>query len=322
LGGGKPARCRLLIVVVNTGGNSFKRHLDSEILERARRQHGHVARRQLLELGVGPGLIAGRLAAGAWVAVHRGVYCIGPRRNDPVARAAAAVLACGPGAVLSHEWAATLWGFLPRWSGPIEVTTTVKRAHPGITSHRCQSLEPRDLSRQRGVPITSPARTALDIAPRLSTKQLTRLVNDALRDKDLRPASLQDVLERNRYHPGTRLLRPFVDSPHNPTHSDFEDDFLAFCEKYGLPRPEINFPFNGRKLDAFFPEHGVIVECDGWSFHNTREAFEDDRERDADHLDHGLVTVRLTKPRFDQAPEREAARLHRILRRQLAARAR
>jgi hypothetical protein len=53
---------------------------------------------------------------------------------------------------------------------------------------------------------------------------------------------LQDVLERNRYHPGTRLLRPFVDSPHNPTHSDFEDAFLAFCEQYGLPRPEVNFP--------------------------------------------------------------------------------
>jgi hypothetical protein len=273
-----------------------------------------VARWQLLELGVGQGLIAGRLEAGAWVAVHRGVYCIGPRRNDPVSRAAAAVLACGRGAVLSHGSAASLWGFVRRWSSPLEVTAKDRRNRPGITTHRCQSLLPRDVTRQLGVPTTSPARTALDIAPRLSKRQLTRLVNDALREKDLRPASLRDVLERNRYHPGAKLLRPLVDSPHNPTHSDFEDAFLAFCEKYGLPRPVVNFPFNGRKLDALFPEHGLIVECDGWDFHNTQQAFEDDRERDADHLDHGLVTIRLTKQRFDETPDREAARLHRILR--------
>jgi very-short-patch-repair endonuclease len=75
----------------------------------------------------------------------------------------------------------------------------------------------------------------------------------------------------------------------------------------------VNFPFNGRRLDAFFPEHGVIVECDGWEFHKSREAFEEDRERDADHLDNGLITVRLTKTRFDASPDREAARLKRIL---------
>ncbi|MGH2891772.1 MAG: hypothetical protein ACRDPM_00695 [Solirubrobacteraceae bacterium] len=83
----------------------------------------------------------------------------------------------------------------------------------------------------------------------------------------------------------------------------------------GSPSPEINYPFNGRQLDAFFPEYGVIVELDGWHFHKHREAFEHDRGRDADHLDHGLVTVRLTKTRFRDAPDHEAARLKRILRR-------
>ena len=195
----------------------------------------------------------------------------------------------------------------------MEVTTKAKRTRPGITTHRCQSLEPRDVTRQHGVPTTSPARTALDIAPRLSHKQLTRLVNDARHDGYLRPSSLQDVMDRNRYHPGTKLLEPFVDSPHNPTNSGFEDDFLAFVDKYGLPRPEINFPFNGRKLDAFWPEYGVIVECDGWDFHKDRDMFEDDRERDADHLDHGLITVRITKRRLTAMPDREAARLKRIL---------
>ena len=92
-----------------------------------------------------------------------------------------------------------------------------------------------------------------------------------------------------------------------------EDDFLAFVAKYGLPEPEINFPFNGRQLDAFFPEHGVIVERDRWEFHKDKKAFEDDRERDADHLDQGLSTVRITKQRLKTTPDHEAARLTRIL---------
>ena len=294
-------------------GNSSKIRLDPEILDLARRQHGHVARWQLLELGASDGLIRGRLASGAWVTVHVGVYCIGPRRNDPISRAAAAVLACGRGAALSHASAASLWGFVSRWSFPLEVTSKDRRDRPDISTHRCQSLQPRDVTRQHGVSTTSPARTVLDIAPRLTAKQLTRLVNDARHDGHLRPSSLQDVMDRNRFHPGTKLLEPFVDSPHNPTSSGFEDDFLAFVDKYGLPRPEINFPFNGRKLDAFWPEHGVIVECDGWEFHKDREMFEDDRERDADHLDHGLITVRITKRRLTAMPDREAARLKRIL---------
>jgi hypothetical protein len=151
--------------VADSEGNSFKILLDSKILDLGRRQHGHVARFQLLELGVSQGLIAGRLASGAWVAVHLGVYCIGPRRNDPLSRAAAAVLACGRGAALSHASAASLWGFLPRWSFPLEVTSKDRRERPDITTHRCQSLQPRDVIRHRGVPTTTRARTTLDIAP-------------------------------------------------------------------------------------------------------------------------------------------------------------
>jgi hypothetical protein len=134
------------------------------------------------------------------------------------------------------------------------------------------------------VPTTTPARTILDLAPRLSPTQLTRLVNDERREGRVRPTALQDVIARNPYHPATKLLRPFAQTTTNPTASPFEDDFLAFITKYGLPIPEMNFPSNARKLDAYFPEHGVIVKCDGWKFHNHQQAFEDDRERDTDHL--------------------------------------
>jgi hypothetical protein len=279
----------------------------------AGRQHGHVTRRQLLDLGVSRGLITGRLESGAWVAVHQGVYCIGPRRNDPVSRAAAAVLACGPGALLSHESAASLWGFFRRWSFPLHVTARAERERPGIVTHRCRSLHRADNSLQHGVRVTAAARTVLDIAPGLPAKKLTRLVNDTRRENHLGLDALRDVLDRNPYHPGTKLLRPFLEEPGNPTDSEFEDAFRAFIAKYELPTPVINIDRKAGRADAFFPEHGLIVELDGWEFHKDRQAFEDDRERDAENLRIGVATMRITRDRFDNSADREAARLREIL---------
>jgi hypothetical protein len=277
-----------------------------------------VSRVQLLELGLSKGGIEWRLGSGSLVARYVGVYALAPARMDAQALIAAAVLAGGPAAVASHGSAAWLWSFLPHYEPPPEISLPTGDRRPRhILTHRCPSLQPRDITLQRGVRTTTPARTALDIAPSLTIKVLTRLVNDQRRDGNLRIAALMDVLDRNPRHVGTKLLMPFVENPRNPTNSPFEDDFLAFCAKYGLPRPEINFPFNGRKLDAYFPDHGLIVETDGWEFHKDREAFEQDRERDTDHLDHGLPTVRIT-----ETPDHEAARLHRILRRLAASRPR
>jgi hypothetical protein len=299
--------------VADSEGNSFKIRHGSEILELARRQHGHVARWQLLGLGVSQGLIQGRLDSRAWTSVHKGVYCIGPRRNDPISRAAGAVLACGQGAVLSHESAASLWGLLPRWEFPLHVTAQGRRERPGITGHRCPSLAPRDVTRQHGVPTTTRARTVLDVAPGLTAKALTRLVNDALRSRHLRRAALQDVISRSPLHPGTKLLKPFAEATTNPTNSTFEDDFLVFVEKYNLPTPLINVRVNGRQVDAYFPEHRLIVETDGWEFHKDHAAFEDDRDRDAENLRSGISTVRITRDRFDTSPDYEAARLLEIM---------
>jgi hypothetical protein len=80
------------------------------------------------------------------------------------------------------------------------------------------------------------------------------------------------------YHPGTKLLRPFVDDPANPTASHLEDLFRAFIKKYDLPVPIINFNLRRKQPDAYFPEHNLIVELDGWHFHKDRQAFETDRE--------------------------------------------
>jgi hypothetical protein len=279
----------------------------------AQRQHGHVTRRQLLGLGVGRGAITSSLESGRYVAVHWGVYCIGPRRNDPVSRAAAAVLACGPGALLSHQSAASLWGLLARWSFPLHVTARGERERPGILTHRCQSLNSSDNSLQLGVKVTSRARTVLDIAPHLTQKQLTRLVNDARRNHHLGLDALNDVITRNPRHPGTKLLKPFIDDPSNPTASHLEDLFRAFIKRYNLPEPVINFNLRRKQPDAYFPEHNLIVELDGWEFHNDRHAFETDRERDAENLRHGTPTIRMTEQRLTHAHQREAQRIREIL---------
>ena len=244
------------------------------------------------------------------------MYCQAPARQDPQALIAAAVLAGGPDAVASHASAAWLWGFLTRYDPTPEITLTTGDRRPRhILTHRCPSLQPRDITHQRGVPSTSPARTALDLAPRLTARQRRRLVNDGRLNGYLRLPALEEVLQRNPYHPGTTLLRPFVENPRNPTRSPFEDDFLAFIQKYNLPTPQINVDVNGREVDAYFPEANLIVELDGWDTHQDHDAFEDDRERDADHLDHGHSTLRITKQRLTTTPDHEAARLHRIVNR-------
>ncbi len=163
-------------------------------------------------------------------------------------------------------------------------------------------------------PTTSPAPGPSSTSHRgLAAKARTRLVNDGRLNGYLRLDALQDVLDRNRYHPGTKLLTSFADSSSgNPTRSPFEDDFLAFIAKHGLPTPQINVRLNGREVDAFFPEANLIVECDGWEFHNDRQAFEDDRERDAENLRHGLRTMRITKDRLELTPGYEAERLMEI----------
>jgi hypothetical protein len=288
--------------------------LNAAIRECARRQCGNVTRTQLLELGLSKGGIEWRLRNGSLVVRYTGVYCLAPVRQDAHALIAAAVLAGGPHAVASHGSAAWLWGFLTHWTPPPEIILTNGDRRPrGILTHRCPSLRPRDVTHQRGVATTSRSRTVLDLAPHLSEKQLTRLVNDQLRDGSLRVAALTDILHHNPRHPGAKLLTPFADNHLNPTRSEFEDDFLAFTARYGLPTPQINVWVNGREVDAFFPEHNLIVECDGWAFHKDRHAFEDDRERDAEHLRHGTPTVRVTQQRLNHTPDREAARLQEIL---------
>jgi Transcriptional regulator, AbiEi antitoxin len=279
----------------------------------ARRQHGNITRPQLNHLGIDDAAIAHRVARGRLFRVHRGVYAVGRPPSTPLELAAAAVLACGPTAVLSHQSALALWGFARSWPQPPIVTVTGDRRRPDITVYRRPSLARADIRTQLGIRATSAARTVMDCLPGLDEKPRTRLVNDALRSRFLTRSQLADTRARHPRHPGARLLDPFLDRTDGPTFSDLEDEFLAFCQAHGLPRPQVNTRAAGRIVDATFAAERLIVELDSWEFHQDRAAFEDDRERDANALDTGFETIRITSRRLSERAESEAARLHRIL---------
>src|SRR5436305_1699960 len=255
---------------------------DQLIAALAARQLGHVARWQLLELGLTPNMIDYRIRVGRLHVVYPGVYAVGHRRWAPIDLAAAAVLACGKGAVLSDFSAAALWGFIKRWPEQPEVCVARDRRPRGIQVHRRQDLSRREKTRQLGIPVTTPARTVLDCAPRLTDAPLTRYVNDALLSLFLHEGELNDVIERHPKHPVAARLRPFLTRKGGPTRSELEDRFVAFCHKHRLPQPETNVPMNGRVVDAFFREERVIVEIDSYEFHSDRTTFELDRAKDAE----------------------------------------
>jgi hypothetical protein len=168
-------------------------HLSLEIATTAGRQAGHITRGQLRALGANDMLIGRWCQAGRLLRVHAGVYAVGYRRVEPVAIAMAAVLACGDGALLSHDSAAALWGWR-RWPRTPEVTSTVARRRPGIRTHRTRSLPRAERDWQLGVPVTSPERTIREIESRLTRKQFRRMVKDARQARRLDDAAVTRLL--------------------------------------------------------------------------------------------------------------------------------
>jgi hypothetical protein len=263
-----------------------------------------------MSLGLGRGAISYRRGKQRLIAVHDGVYALGYVRRDPRARAAAAVLACGEGALLSHDSAAALWG-MGRWPSTPEVTVASKRARPGIRIHRSRTIARRDRRRHHGIAVTSPARTALDIAPRITRRELAKAVNDAENAGYLRTRDVLEILRRLPRAPGAAALRWVAGA--GDLRSPLEYDFVVLAAKHGLPPPVTNVRVAGHLVDALFAEERVIVELDSWGFHRDRVSFEDNRERDAATLTAGYITIRLTSERWSTDPQREAARLQDIL---------
>lgn len=243
------------------------------------------------------------IARGELIRVHAGVYAVGYVRVEPVARAMAAVLACGEGAVLSHDSAAALWG-LRRWPDTPEVTTPNHVRRPHVTTHRSRTLQRTDRRVQLQIPTVSAGRAIFDIASRLSDKQLTRATQDARHEGRLKPTDLHRLLRR------CPRLQQLVDPTQNPTKSDFEDDLKRWLTRHGLPIPIINTKVNGHEVDALYPEQKVILELDSWPYHKDYPQWRSDRDRDGENLAFGgFRTLRIP----EQLTDTKATQLRAIL---------
>jgi very-short-patch-repair endonuclease len=275
------------------GGESRTRGADRAIGVLAGRQHGVVARRQLLALEVGARAIDHRVDCGRLQLVHRGVYAVGHRVLSQRGRWMAAVLAAGPGAVLSHRSAAALWGIRPTARARIEVTTP-KRLHPrpGLHPHRAV-LPPDEVTTLHGIPVTTAPRTLLDLAAVLRPNELDRALNEA---EIRRLPGPQPMLERHARHRGTVALRTLLLNARRSHRAPTEAEFLDFIRAQGLPLPETNTIIEGHECDAVWRDARLIVELDGFATHGTQRAFRKDRARDRRLVACGWRTMRVTSP--------------------------
>jgi len=237
-------------------------------------QHGVVERGQLRELGFDNAAIARRIRAGRLHRLHRGVYAVGHTVLSRNGAYLAAVLACGPYAVLSHRSAAALWGLRPSDAPRIDVTvprTCGFRTTRTIVVHR--PLRTPDPMTHAGIPVTTPGRTLADLATALPRRQLENAVEAAERLR------LHLVIDDD--HPGAKRLQDAAGADIPFTRSELEIAFLELCDRYAVPRPLVNTIQEGFEVDFCWPEHRLIVETDGHEHHGTRAAFERDRARDA-----------------------------------------
>ena len=265
----------------------------------AARQRGVVTVRQLEQCGLGPGAIKHRVAVGRLQRLWRGVYAYGHRELRLEGRLLAAVLACGPGAVLSHRSAADLWGILPTARRDIDVTVATRGGRPrrrGIDLHCVRRLGESDVTTSDGIAITTVARTLVDLCDLVPDRKLEKAFEQSHVLRLVAPGAIEAALER-AVGRQTRSLRRLVDAEtFTPTltRSELEEAFLALCRRGGLPDPEVNVRLHGYEVDFLWRKQRRVVELDGYAFHSRRRAFERDRRKDVDLELAGFPVTRFT----------------------------
>jgi very-short-patch-repair endonuclease len=288
---------------------------DAAIARIAARQYGVVTRAQLVTAGLGRGAIEHRVSERRLHRVHRGVYLVGHVSAPPLAREMAAVLACGPGAVLSHQSAASMWSLPSREGADVEVTVAERDPgnRPGIRLHRARRLQRIDVRRCQRMPVTAPARTLVDLAEVLPLRDLERAVEEARIRRLVRPRQLLDVLERSPGRRGAGVLRGLLETKPEFTRSQAETRLLALLRAAGIPPTAVNSRVGHYEVDFLWRPERLVVEVDGYAYHSTRAAFERDRLRDANLQAAGHRVTRVTWRQLVSTPEAVIARIARAL---------
>jgi hypothetical protein len=283
------------------GNNRGNRWTQRAIVALADVQHGVVAHWQLVAEGMPIDAIQYRMAQGLLVSVHKGVYALGRRTLTPNGHRMAAVLSYRPPCVLSHRSAAAVWGI---WSsGPrIEVTLERKsRSHAKIRAHYTATLDPEDVATKDNIPLTSPARTLLDLARTLKPHLLVKAIEEAERRHIFDLMALDRAIARAPGRRGVKTLRAALAGYRPPpdTRSPPEQRFYELIRSDPtIPDPQSNVLVAGLQVDFFWPGTRLVVEVDGRGYHSSPRAFETDRVRDAKLARARCPVLRITDERM------------------------
>jgi hypothetical protein len=271
------------------------------LVELAERRHGVVALDHLRRERVPADWVQRQARKGRLRRLHRGVYLVAGRGVTRRGLWMAAVLACGEGAVLSHASAAALWQIRSPSPGPSHVTVRTeggRARRQEIVVHRRNGLLPPELSERDGIPVTSPARTLLDLASTaISPRALERAADEAERLWRCTDADLRELVARHAGRPGSGRLRAMLDQHElgsTLTRLELEERFLLLCRDREIPQPLVNAEILGITPDFLWPRAGLVVEVDGRASHDTRRGFQDDRDRDSLLTASGYRVMRFT----------------------------
>ena len=276
--------------------------------------HGVVTRAQLARAGVTASEIKHRLRTGALLRERRGVYRVGHRAPSVEARYLAAVLACGDGACLSGRAAGHLLGLLRGTPPEPEVTAPTERCVKGVRTRRSRHLGARDVTSWSGIPVTTVARTVVDLTAVLPLDDLARACHEAGVLHGTTPSEVEAALSRRPSAPGAAKLRRILRGEVRVTLSKLEARFLTRLREAGLPLPATNRPAGGRRVDCRWAEQRLTVELDSYRYHQSRHAWEQDRRREREAHARGDDFRRYTYGDVFEHPEAMLKELRALLR--------
>jgi very-short-patch-repair endonuclease len=246
----------------------------------AGRAFGVATRQELAAAGITDEEIRSRLSRGGLLQEHPGVYRVGHRAPSAESTYMAAVKATGEGTLLAGMAAAYLWGLAKGPPPPSEVISLTERRVPGIVTHRARRQPGADVAVHRGIPVTTVARTLVDLAGVLDVRRLANVCHEAQVRYGTTPANVDAVLRRRPTSKGARKLRRIMGGDYKVAVSALERRFLGRLRASGLPLPVTNTRAGSYRVDCRWPDYGLSVELDSYRFHNSRKAWEQDRRRE------------------------------------------
>lgn len=278
------------------------------LAELAGRQHGVVTRRQLLAAGITQDVIDGCLRRRQLRALHAGVYQAGPV-TGPRAQELAAVFACD--GVVSHRSASAMRQLGPAPTGTIDISISPGRrvVRPGIAVHR-SVLDPGDVEKLDGVPVTTLARTLFDLATVATARELERAFAAAERVDAKVTSRLERLLEQHPARRGARVIRELLRRGTPAlTRSEAEERLLELVRSAALPDPEFNVWVHGHEVDCYWRGARLVVEVDGYEWHGSHRAFVRDRRRDSALAAAGVQVLRLSWQQLTRERDRTLVQL-------------